>query len=107
MNDTYLQASQKLIAAINKLDEAFKAASTLDAKDKIYSAMEVIQDELNALIAAGLKDNAAQYEAQTQIFKDSKAELEKLKNQIDTLISFIKIASEVISTLSSVIALIP
>ena len=41
---TYQAAVTNLMTALASLNQAYKAANTIDGKDKIFSSMEVLQD---------------------------------------------------------------
>jgi hypothetical protein len=106
MATTNKDALSTLMEAIDSLNLAYKAANTADNKDKIFSAMEILQDEVNAISVAGLAVSNAAYKAQTAVFKNASDQLTKFKTEIDKYVSYIKIAGQVADTLTKVIALL-
>jgi hypothetical protein len=92
---TYQAAVTNLMTALASLNQAYKAANTIDGKDKIFSSMEVLQDEVNAISTAGLTAS-----------KQSTDELTQLQSNINTYVNFISTASSVVAGLASVIPLV-
>ncbi|MBV8536250.1 MAG: hypothetical protein JO128_11695 [Alphaproteobacteria bacterium] len=102
---TYQEASDALSTAISKLSDAYKAANSADDKDKVFAAMEVLQDELNEVTAHGLAASTKQYEALTATFKSYKAQLDQVRDDINNIVKYAKLASDVIAALQKVAAL--
>jgi hypothetical protein len=103
---TYQAAVTNLMTALASLNQAYKAANTIDGKDKIFSSMEVLQDEVNAISTAGLTASNSAYKALTDDFKQSTDELTQLQSNINTYVNFISTASSVVAGLASEIPLV-
>ena len=52
---SYKNALGDLSTAIAQLNQAYKAANTIDEKDEIFSMLELLQDEVNEIAGAGLR----------------------------------------------------
>ena len=103
---SYETAVSNLMASLTSLNKAYKAANTIDGKDKIFSAMEVLQDEVNAASIAGLTAADTQYKVLTNNFKSCTDELKQLQTDINTYVNFLSTASSVVAGLAKVIPLI-
>ncbi len=106
MKTSYKDALAALMTALNTLNQAYKAANTAGDKDQIFSVMEILQDEVNAIAIAGLAFQDAAYVAQTAVFQRSAAQLKAFQEKVDTYIHYIKMTGEVADALAKVMRLL-
>jgi septation ring formation regulator EzrA len=100
------EAADRLVAAIENLRKAYVAANTVDAKDKIFDTMCALHEELDAIIDKNLRDNDAGYGVITDTLKDSDKQIKAVIDNINQLINYVKIAADVVATLTKVLALL-
>ncbi len=103
---TCVEALRDLHNALEKLNQAYKAANEIEDKDAIFSAMELVQDEVNALAVAGLALSNEKYVAQAKSFRAAKDDLEKFQKKVDERVKFIKLAGQVAEALGKALALL-
>jgi len=87
------------------LSTAYWAASTIEAKDRIYGAEEIVENTLDAL-------NAQDLEARDEVFKAVSAQLQPglkkldaLKADIDKVIHAVNVAANVVRSLGKALDL--
>ena len=89
----------------NALNDAYWAASTIDAKDIILGCMRHVSDLRDIMLLQDLtKRNTAFKEAEEQIAVGNKR-LEKLKEDIDNLINKIDAITKVVTTIGKILSL--
>lgn len=89
----------------NALNDAYWAASTIDAKDIILGCMRHISDLRDIMLLQKLDERTAAFkEAEEQISVGNKR-LEKLKEEIDNLINKIDAITKVINTIGKILSL--
>ena len=88
------------------LREAYKAANTLEHKDRIFAVMEVVSDEINALVSMSLQQKNKEYTAVTAQMKEVSGKLQKLKEDIDDMIKYIGVATNVINGIGRILPLL-
>ena len=103
---SYKNALGDLSTAIAQLNQAYKAANTIDEKDEIFSMLELLQDEVNEIAGAGLASSDTAYMAQTQPFKSASQALIDFRKKIDGHVKYIKLAGQVAEALAKVITLL-
>jgi hypothetical protein len=103
---SYKDALGALTAAIGQLNQAYKAANTMEDKDKIFSVMELLQDEVNAVAAAGLAASDAAYSAQAASLKNAADQIAEFQSHVDQYVKYIGLAGQVAEALKKVVAII-
>ncbi len=91
-----LDAVQELY---DSLTEAYWAASTIEAKDRIYGAEEVVFDILTQLQREDLESNTAAFKAAAGKVEAVIGKVEQLKQDIDKLVHAMKVAVKVTAAL--------
>lgn len=81
------------------LTEAYWTASTIEAKDRIYGAEEVVFDILTELQREDLEANTAAFKAAAEKVVAVMGKVEQLKQDIDKLIHAMKVAVKVTAAL--------
>jgi hypothetical protein len=103
---TMQQAQNLLYNTMNALHDAYKAALTVEQKDHIYAAMEVIENENRSVAQQIIASNTAKYKALTDNFKAAEQTLTEVKDKIQEWIKFVGTAAKVIDTIAKVLPLI-
>ncbi|SRR5216684_9300437 len=103
---SYKDTLGTLNAAIGQLNQAYKAANTIEDKDRIFSVMELLQDEVNAVAAAGLAASDAAYSAQAASFKKASDQIAEFQSHINLYVKYISLAGQVAEALGKVVAVI-
>jgi ethanolamine utilization microcompartment shell protein EutS len=103
---SYRDALESLNAGILDLNQAYKAANTMEAKDSIFSVMEILQDEVNSIAMAGLAQSDAAYVAQSVAFKQASNQIAAFQVHIDKYVGYITLAGQVAQSLGKVISLL-
>lgn len=106
MGTNYNDAVEYLTDALQNLSLAYDAASSSGDRDSIFSAMEILQDEINAVSAAGLSDSDSAYRILTDRFRESAKQLDDFKADIDKHVHDIAIAGNIADALLKVIGLL-
>jgi peptidoglycan hydrolase CwlO-like protein len=97
LNDAYSQL-------LDDLNEAYWAASTMDAKDQIMGAIEVVTDVITALDATDLTTRNAEYTALQAQVKSVNDQLQTLQKQINAIISRINTAASIVSDITKAVS---
>jgi methyl-accepting chemotaxis protein len=88
-----------------KLNSAYWAASTIEAKDQIHGAIDVVNEVLDQLDKAGLE---ADHDALRQLKESLGAandDLDDLKSQVNQIVHNVKVASQVVAAIDQAISL--
>ncbi|GDY19777.1 hypothetical protein LBMAG56_11220 [Verrucomicrobiota bacterium] len=91
-----LDAMQNLY---DTLTDAYWAASTIEAKDRIYGAEEVVFDIVTELQREDLEANTAAFKAAGEKVAAAMGKVEQLKQDIDKLVHAMKVAVKVAAAL--------
>lgn len=91
-----LEAMQSLY---DSLTEAYWAASTIEAKDRIYGAEEVVFDILTDLEREDLEADTAAFKAAAGKVEAVMGKVEQLRQDIDKLVHAMKVAIKVTAAL--------
>jgi hypothetical protein len=96
----------QLLNALGDLDDqlrdAYKAANTIEVKDKIFSIMEVVGDGIDVVSNAALKSTDEKYQAFNTWAKQYNNDLKQFADDIDKYVSYIKTAGQVVDALAQV-----
>jgi peptidoglycan hydrolase CwlO-like protein len=98
LNDAYSEL-------LDDLNEAYWAAGTLEAKDKIKGYLDTITDTITALDAADLSLRDTAYDVLNTKVTTVNTQLQMLQNQISSLINRINTAASVVSDISKVVSI--
>jgi DNA repair ATPase RecN len=102
-----LQDVQKmLVDALKALGAAYQAVNTVDQKDHIFAAIKVLQEENDAVTRAILDQNTTVYAPLTKDFKNAANVLQEVKDQINTWIKYVDVATQVIEALAKLLPLL-
>lgn len=101
-----MDAVKMMTDVIQKLNDAYNAATDDGGKDSIFAVMEILQDEVTAVSSAGLSNSDSAYQAETDNFKNSANQLNDLKTKIDQYINNVALAGSIADSLTEVIALL-
>jgi hypothetical protein len=97
-----LSALQKTYyAAYNALRDAYWAASTIEAKDEIHGAEDLVNQILDALDRADLESDNAAIADLTKSLKDSMNDLSKLQNKLDGIVHNVSIANTAVQAITA------
>ena len=96
-----LSALQKLFYTLyNSLKDAYWAASTVESKDQIHGAEDLVNQVLDTLDREDLEsDNAAMADL-TKTLKDSIKDLSDLQNKLDVIVHNVAIANTAIQAIN-------
>ena len=83
----------------DNLTEAYWAASTIEAKDRIYGAEEVVFDILTQLEREDLEADTAAFKAAAGRVEAVLGKVDQLKRDIDKLVHAMKVAVKVTAAL--------
>ena len=97
LNDAYSEL-------LDDLNEAYWAAGTLDTKDQIMGAIEIVTNVVSALDAADLATRDAAYTALQNQVTAVNNQLQTLQKQINNIISRINTAASIVSDISKVVS---
>jgi hypothetical protein len=99
------EVQQSFKDAYEDLSAAYWAASTVDAKDRIYAAEETVENTLDSL-------NAKELETRDEVFKQVAADikpgldrLDSLKADIDKIIHAVNVAANLVRSLGKALDL--
>lgn len=106
METSYKDAVEMLMDVIQRLSDAYDASTDDDDKDSIFSTMEILQDEVNSVSAAGLSESNSAYQAQTDNFRNSANQLDDFKTKIDQYINNVALAGSIADSMTKVLALL-
>ncbi|GJQ60440.1 MAG: hypothetical protein D8M57_16065 [Candidatus Scalindua sp. AMX11] len=81
------------------LDDAYWAATTIEAKDKIRGISEVVSDLLTDMNQADLSLRTEQYLSLKKSIKGVNKNLDKLKKEIDDIIKKVKLARQILNVI--------
>lgn len=96
LNDAYS-------ALLNDLNDAYWAASDVNAKDEIYGLIEAINTILTEMDAVDLESRDAAYTALLQKVTTVNKGLQVLQKQIDSIIKKISTAAAIVSDVTKVL----
>ena len=106
MATTYKQAVTTLNEAIDNLDRAYRSAYSMDDKNRLFSMRELLQEELDTVLAAGLSDSRSGYRAQTPLFKVASNYLAQSRDAINHHVNHIRAVGQVADSLAKVVRLL-
>ena len=106
MATTYKQAVTTLTQAIDNLDRAYRSAYGMDDKNRLFSMRELLQEELDTVLAAGLSDSRSGYQAQTPLFKVASNYLTQSRDAINHHVNHIRVVGQVADSLAKVVRLL-
>ncbi|WP_434782393.1 hypothetical protein [Ferrovum myxofaciens] len=106
MKKSYKDASTALEYAIQNLSKAYDAATNCDDKNSIFTTMEILQDEVDAIAKANLSTSDSRYQALMDSFKNSAIQPGQFKKKIDQYIDDIELAGSLADSLTQVISLL-
>jgi hypothetical protein len=106
MATTYKQAVTTLTEAIDNLDRAYRSAYSMDDKNRLFSMRELLQEELDTVLAAGLSDSRSGYRAQTPLFKVASNYLTQSRDAINYHVNHIRAVGQVADSLAKVVRLL-
>ncbi len=106
MATTYKQAVTTLTEAIDNLDRAYQSAYSMDDKNRLFSMRELLQEELDTVLAAGLSDLRSGYRAQTPLFKVASNYLAQSRHAINHHVNHIRVVGQVADSLAKVVRLL-
>lgn len=106
MEKSYKDAVTILGDAIQNLSKAYDAATNDDDKNSIFTMMEILQDEANAIAVANLSASDSSYQALTDNFKNATIQQDQFREKIDQYIGDIRFAGNIANSLTQVISLL-
>jgi chromosome segregation ATPase len=83
-------------ALYQKLNDAYWAASTIEAKDQIHGAMDAVNEVLDILDQADLESDNAAVQSLSESLKASTKDLEDLQEQLDQIVHKVSLVSDVL-----------
>ena len=87
-----------------ELNKAYWAASTIEDKDYLHGIIEIVSDILDQLDIADIKSRTQDFNALSQKVKDLNSRLDKLQQDIDTIIHAVNVATSVTNAIAQAIA---
>jgi hypothetical protein len=103
-HDDIADLQKAFYALYNVLKDAYWAASTVEAKDQIHGAKDLVDQVLDLVDRADLEtDNNAMTEL-TQTLKLSVKDLRDLQKQLDGIVHNVTVATTAISTIDKTLA---
>jgi hypothetical protein len=90
---------------LDHLNDAYWAASSLEAKDQLYGAIEATSDLVTQLEAADLTSRDSKYLTLVANVTNVNKQLETLQGKINSLISRINTSAAIVSDVAKVLAL--
>lgn len=100
------EAYQALSDLHEALDNAFREASDIGEREEIYALNRAVNEELTALNRLSMQQRSAAYRALTPSIARVNARLQKLKRDIDQIVTGVGTAQEVIKALEKVLAFV-
>jgi chromosome segregation ATPase len=85
----------------NKLTDAYWAASTVEAKDEIQGARDLIDQVLDMLDRADLENDNAAAQQLTVVLQASDKDLRDLQTKLDTIVHNVGVASTAIQAIGT------
>jgi hypothetical protein len=98
LNDAYSEL-------LNDLNDAYWAASSMDAKDQLYGFIEAITSLVTQLNAADLTSRDAAYSALAVQVASANKQLGVLQKQINSLINRINTVAKIVADVDKVVAI--
>lgn len=98
LNDAYSEL-------LNDLNDAYWAASSMDAKDQLYGFIEAITSLVTQLNATDLTSRDAAYSALAVQVASANKQLGVLQKQINSLINRINTVAKIIADVDKVVAI--
>jgi hypothetical protein len=98
LNDAYSEL-------LNDLNDAYWAASSMDAKDQLYGFIEAITSLVAQLNATDLKSRDAAYSALAVQVASVNKQLDALQKQINSLINRINTVAKIVADVAKVVAI--
>ena len=99
-----IEVLQKALSDVYaKLNSAYWAASTIDAKDQIHGAIDVVNGILDQLDKEGLEADNAAIKQLTEELGVVNKDLGDLRAQLDQIVHNVKIATEVVGAIDKAI----
>ena len=100
MSDDLSALQKNFYQLYNKLKDAYWAASTVEGKDQIHGAEDVVNQILDALDREDLEsDNQAMADL-TKSLKDAMKDLSDLQNKLDAIVHSVAIANTAIEAIN-------
>ncbi len=106
MEKSYKDAVAALGCAIQNLSQAYDAAANDNDRNSIFTTMEMLQDEVDAIAAANLSTSDSRYQALKDDFKNSAVQLDQFREKIDQYINDVDLAGKLEVSLTQVIDLL-
>ena len=96
---------EALQEAYDSLSDAYWASSTLEAKDRIYGVEEVVFDALSELDREEIETNTKAYKEVAAALEPILDQLEKLRDDLESLVHAVKVVTQVTSTIDRALKL--
>ncbi len=101
-----IEALQKTFGDLySSLNSAYWAASTIEAKDQIHGAIDVVNEVLDQLDKAGLEADNDAIKQLTDSLGAANNDLADLQDQLDQIVHNVKVASQVVAAISQAISI--
>lgn len=95
-----LKALQKAFDKLyTSLNDAYWAASTMEAKDQIHGAKDLVSQVLDQLVHAHLQSNNAAMEGLTESLNSSIKDLKDLQGQVDQIVHSVSVADSALQAI--------
>ena len=88
-------------ALYQKLNDAYWAASTIEAKDQIHGAMDAVNEVLDILDRADLESDNAAVQSLTASLETSTNDLEDLQKQLDQIVHKVSLVNDVLGRIDT------
>jgi hypothetical protein len=89
----------------NKLNDAYWAASTVEAKDQIHGAKDLVDQILDLLDQADLKSDNDAIATMTQTLKSCVKDLNDLQNKLDAIVHNVAVAATAIQAIDKALTI--
>ena len=100
-NDELAALQKEFYTLYNSLNNAYWAASTIEAKDQIHGAKDLVDEVLDILDHADLESDNDAIANLTQTLKHSIKDLSDLQNKLDAIVHNVAIANSVIQAINT------
>lgn len=101
-----IEALQKTFGDLYaKLNSAYWAASTIEAKDQIHGAIDVVNGVLDQLDQAGLEADNEAIKELTDSLQVVNKDLDDLQEQLDQIVHNVKVAAEVVGAIDKAVSI--
>jgi len=101
-----IEALQKTFGDLYaNLNSAYWAASTIEAKDQIHGAIDVVNAVLDQLDKAGLEADNEAIKELTGSLEVVNKDLDDLREQLDQIVHNVKVATEVVGAIDKAVSI--